>query len=317
MKRMDLGQIKGADGITPELQIGSVSTLPAGSPATVARRASSPDYAPVFDFGIPMGDGALPIAQTSGTGEAYTAAVGGIASLSAGLLLILVPHETSLTASPTLNLNSFGAKPMVRRKSSSTAAGEAGGRADWLSSGKPLLLQYDGSAWVVLGQAKPSAEDMDGVLSLSHGGTGRASFLGNRLLYSLESVEELSAPEEASLLTQSPSGAPEWLPLSGLPDAIEALGRGEKAADSALFNGKAPEYYLSYAHLTGLPEIPPASSALPVAAGAASAGSSEYYSRADHVHPLPTLLSLNAQKKISFGVSEPTGGADGDIYIQY
>lgn len=45
----------GNDGITPNIQVGKVSTLPAGSQATVERQAGSPDAAPVFDFGIPKG----------------------------------------------------------------------------------------------------------------------------------------------------------------------------------------------------------------------------------------------------------------------
>lgn len=49
----------GADGVTPNIQVGATSTLAAGSPATVTRRAGSPDAAPVFDFGIPKGADAV------------------------------------------------------------------------------------------------------------------------------------------------------------------------------------------------------------------------------------------------------------------
>lgn len=45
----------GGDGVTPNIQVGVVTTLPAGSPATVTRQPDSPDAAPVFDFGIPKG----------------------------------------------------------------------------------------------------------------------------------------------------------------------------------------------------------------------------------------------------------------------
>lgn len=45
----------GRDGVTPNIQVGEVTTLPAGSPATVTRQPDSPDGAPVFDFGIPKG----------------------------------------------------------------------------------------------------------------------------------------------------------------------------------------------------------------------------------------------------------------------
>lgn len=45
----------GANGITPHLQVGTVTTLDPDSSATVTRQADSPDAAPVFDFGIPRG----------------------------------------------------------------------------------------------------------------------------------------------------------------------------------------------------------------------------------------------------------------------
>lgn len=49
----------GADGHTPNIQVGTTTTLAAGSPATVTRRAGSPDAAPIFDFGIPKGADAV------------------------------------------------------------------------------------------------------------------------------------------------------------------------------------------------------------------------------------------------------------------
>jgi len=45
----------GTDGVTPNIQVGTTTTLAAGSAATVTRRADSPDSAPIFDFGIPKG----------------------------------------------------------------------------------------------------------------------------------------------------------------------------------------------------------------------------------------------------------------------
>ena len=46
---------QGVPGPMPTLVIGNTTTLSPGSPATVTRRASSPDAAPVIDFGIPRG----------------------------------------------------------------------------------------------------------------------------------------------------------------------------------------------------------------------------------------------------------------------
>ena len=39
----------------PDITVGNTTTLPAGSNATVTRRAGSPNTAPIFDFGIPKG----------------------------------------------------------------------------------------------------------------------------------------------------------------------------------------------------------------------------------------------------------------------
>ena len=47
--------VPGRDGVTPNIQVGEVLTLPAGSAATVTRQPDSPDAAPVFDVGIPKG----------------------------------------------------------------------------------------------------------------------------------------------------------------------------------------------------------------------------------------------------------------------
>lgn len=49
----------GVDGVTPNIQVGTTSTLAAGSAATVTRRVGSPDAAPVFDFGVPRGADAV------------------------------------------------------------------------------------------------------------------------------------------------------------------------------------------------------------------------------------------------------------------
>ena len=43
----------GSDGITPAISVGTVTTLEAGSQATVTRRGTDAD--PIFDFGIPRG----------------------------------------------------------------------------------------------------------------------------------------------------------------------------------------------------------------------------------------------------------------------
>lgn len=62
--------VPGNDGITPNIQVGKVTTLPAGSDAKVTRQAGSPDAAPVFDFELPRGASAqLDYVHTFSTGD--------------------------------------------------------------------------------------------------------------------------------------------------------------------------------------------------------------------------------------------------------
>lgn len=60
----------GQDGITPDIQVGTVTTLEPGQDATVTRQPSSPDSAPVFDFGIPKGEKGDP--GGGGGGDVYS-----------------------------------------------------------------------------------------------------------------------------------------------------------------------------------------------------------------------------------------------------
>ena len=173
----------GASGATPNIQVGTTTTLAAGESATVTRRAGSPNAAPVFDFGIPRGDNAIPVAATGGTGSAYTAVIEGLSSLTLGLLVSIIPHATSTSTAPTLEINSLGAKTICRMSSEGTGSFEQGYSNGWLAAGTPLLLLYAGSYWIVLGQIKPSAADLDGTLTVTKGGTGKNSWVPSQLIY--------------------------------------------------------------------------------------------------------------------------------------
>lgn len=54
MSELDLGSVMGPRGITASVQVGSVTTLPSGSSATVTNSGNIHDA--VLDFGIPKGD---------------------------------------------------------------------------------------------------------------------------------------------------------------------------------------------------------------------------------------------------------------------
>lgn len=102
------------------------------------------------------------------------------------------------------------------------------------------------------------------------------------------------------------------------PKEIGALGLEEQSVDSDKLNGQTASYYLNYTNLSNKPTIYQPTNIKPSSLGTlALVGTSTEFARADHIHPRPTLLALNAQKTIRTGTGDPIGGSDGDIYIKY
>lgn len=127
----------------------------------------------LVNYGSPdEGATGIPSATTTGTGAAYVATVEGVEALTNGLMIIITPHVVSTSTTPTLNVNSLGAKGIRRQQSTTTAGTTAGPSASWLTANKPLLLQYNGTYWVVLGKEQPVLSDASGTLPMSKGGTG-------------------------------------------------------------------------------------------------------------------------------------------------
>lgn len=111
-------------------------------------------------------------ATTAGSGSAYTVTVDGITSLTVGVSFVMVPHATSTSTTPTLNVNGLGAKNIRRRLSNISSTSQTGYSASWLFKGKPFRVVYDGTYWIVDGLEKPSAADLYGTVSIVNGGTG-------------------------------------------------------------------------------------------------------------------------------------------------
>lgn len=171
----------------------------------------------------------VPIVTTGGSGAAFTATVDGVSDLQKGMLLIIVPHVVSASTTPTLNINGLGAKTLSRRTSSTTAAGTAGYSANWITSGVPLLVEYDGTYWVAIGQAKPSAADLTGTAPVSAGGTGKTSWTAYQLVYpsGTTTLAQLAFPSMAgSILRQGTAGAPYWSTPAEVLSAIGAAPSG-------------------------------------------------------------------------------------------
>lgn len=87
--------------------------------------------------------------KTTGTGAAYAAIVDGITALTIGVKFTMVPHVTSTTSAPTLNVNSLGAKSIRMRLTSSTTATIQLTSAGFLTANKPVNVMYDGTYWVI------------------------------------------------------------------------------------------------------------------------------------------------------------------------
>lgn len=108
------------------------------------------------------GVGGSPIVTTEGTGAAYTATVSGIDALTVGATFTMVPHTASTTTTPTLNVNSLGAKGIRMLTGYNTTATATGALNAWLSSGKPVTVKYNGTYWIVMDMQRTSAASISG-----------------------------------------------------------------------------------------------------------------------------------------------------------
>ena len=110
--------------------------------------------------------------MTAGTGSAYTANVKAITEISIGANFVMVPHVTSTTTTPTLNVNGFGAKTIKVRTSDSIANPMPLPSTSFLSNGQPVHGVYDGQNWGVDDVVQPKASGLIGTVPIEHGGTG-------------------------------------------------------------------------------------------------------------------------------------------------
>lgn len=98
--------------------------------------------------------------KTTGTGAAYAATVDGITALTIGVKFTMVPHVTSTTTAPTLNVSSLGAKNIRMRLTSSTTATIQLTSASFLTANKPVNVTYDGTYWVIDDFAQPDVNSL-------------------------------------------------------------------------------------------------------------------------------------------------------------
>ena len=113
--------------------------------------------------------------RTTGTGANYEAQVTSIKALEKGVCFIMIPHDSSTTTTPTLNVNGLGAISIERKFGAEyTSETEGGTTTGWISKGIPIFVMYDGYRWVVQGMPIITFEDIANgqVLPIRMGGTG-------------------------------------------------------------------------------------------------------------------------------------------------
>ena len=114
---------------------------------------------------------ANPIATTTGTGAAYLAELPGVTELYPGLAFTMIPHVTSTTNAPTLNINGLGAKPIRQPLTTNTSATTTAELDTWLSQSVPVRVMYNGSLWRI-DIPRTSASSVYGAVKVENGGTG-------------------------------------------------------------------------------------------------------------------------------------------------
>ncbi|WP_050698656.1 hypothetical protein [Anaeromassilibacillus senegalensis] len=189
-----------------------------------AKEVGAPD---LIDGKIKIGQIPIlpPVVTTAGTGSLYTATIDGIAELSKGLTITIIPHTVSTVSIPSLNLNGLGSKSIKIRINNSQTTGTSK-NSNWILAGKPQILQYDGTCWVAVGVTKTDSQDISGIIPISSGGTGKSGWTANRLIYptSSSTLSQLSPPTSGTgYLTQGTSGAPYWSGKESMCGTIGAV----------------------------------------------------------------------------------------------
>lgn len=138
--------------------------------------------------------GQYSVTATSTNGWLYIATVPHIKELTTGVSFIMIPEITSTSKNPVLNINNFGQIGIKRNLSWSNANYYEGPFTSWLYAGRPVRLIYNGTCWIAESLSKPDVRDIEGTLSIDHGGTGGttvANARNNLKVYSKTEVDTL------------------------------------------------------------------------------------------------------------------------------
>lgn len=142
----------------------------------------------------------IPIVDTAGDGEVYTATVPLMTELKAGKKITINPHVTSTTANAKLNVNGLGEKFIRQSLSTNTGATVPGYTDGWILKGKPVTLMYNGTYWIS-DITRPDANTIYGTTKIENGGTGASTLEGAQ--DNLGITELLARPVNNNILINS------------------------------------------------------------------------------------------------------------------
>lgn len=161
-----------AAGKVPAAQLPEMDYVPAAQKGAAGGVATLDDTGKVPSTQISVASGQPPVVTTEGTGEAYTAQVPGITELYPGLMITMIPHTTSTSTEPKLDVNGLGAKSIRRYVATNTLGSSVGAMANWIRASYPITLMYVGAHWRAVSLTKSSATDLSGTVAVVNGGTG-------------------------------------------------------------------------------------------------------------------------------------------------
>lgn len=184
---------------------------------------------------------------TAGDGAAYTAAVEGITELTNGATFIMIPHTVSTSKTPTLNVNSLGAKTIRRRISNSTTSTTTGTSTSWLGASKPIRVQYDGTYWIA-DFTRPNATDIYGTVPVTSGGIGKTTVTAGSFLVGAgtSAMVEKTPAEVLSHIGAAPAGMVYEYRACADDEAIDAF--IQEQIDDATFANRTKRNIVIYAN---------------------------------------------------------------------
>lgn len=115
--------------------------------------------------------GGIPIVTTEGTGAAYTATIDGFMP-KVGSVITIIPHTTSTTVTPTLNVNNTTAFNIKLYNSNATSTGTSPMIPGLIRANYSVTLQFTGDCWMIMNFSYPNLAYTTGTLPITKGGTG-------------------------------------------------------------------------------------------------------------------------------------------------